>query len=308
MKKHPHHGLFLLSLLLALITVLVFAPDAFLTMLARAFLPWWSAGLFVLGVFAFWKRSNWFGGVSLCGAIAILPQVMVPAAEMLEPRTEHGLRLAHLNVFQGNDDYNAVIASVLEADADVISVQEVGPEWAVALSTALSEKYPHAQVVPRTNCSGIALFSKLPFKRAEVIEIARTPFIDATVEMDGRLLRVIAAHATSPGGYGRFLRRNEQLDALAGIIRDSGEPVVLIGDLNTVHWDDAYRRFCVVSGARPMNSSMELTWPSVGPFALMPLDHALIKGPLSPARFRSFRISGSDHRGLVAEIRHAHAS
>lgn len=308
MKKHPHLGLFLLSLLLSLITVLVFAPDAFLTMLARAFLPWWSLGLLLLGAFAFWKRSNWFGGVSLCGALAILPQVMVPSAEPLQPGSGHGLRLAHLNVFQGNGDHAAVIASVLEADADMVSILEVGPEWAVALYAALSERYPYQRVVPRTNCTGIALYSKRPFARAEVIEIARTPFIDATVEMDGGPLRVIAAHATSPGGYGRFLRRNAQLDALARIVRDSAEPVVLIGDLNTVHWDDAYRRFCAVSGARPINSSLELTWPSVGPFALMPLDHALIKGPLSPARLRSFCISGSDHRGLVADIRLAHAS
>lgn len=308
MNKRLHFELVLTALLLSAIVILVFAPDAFLTMHLRAFLPWWAMGAMVVGLAAFWKRFPLLGSVAFCGAVGIVPQTVVPSVGAVRTSDARGLRVAHLNVFQRNDDHASVIASVLRIDADVISVQEVGPEWASALRIALEPRYPHAVVVPRTNCTGIALFSRLPFQSAEVVEIAGTPFIDVSMWHSGVPLRVIAAHATSPGGYGRFVRRNRQLEELARMVRDSEIPVILVGDLNTVHWDDAYRRFCAVSGARPINSSLEPTWPSIGPFALIPLDHALIKGPLSPSRFRSFRISGSDHRGLVAEIRHAHAS
>lgn len=308
MTKRLHVEVVVTTMLLAVAVILVFSPDAFLPMLLRAFLHWWAMGLVVVGLAAFWNRLRLFGTAAFCSALGILPQTQVPAVDALRPGDAHGLRVAHLNVFQGNDDYAAVIASVLRFDADVISVQEVGPEWASALRSGLHERYPYAVVVPRTNCTGIALFSRSPFLRAEVIEIAWTPFIDVTVKQSGQEFRVIAAHATSPGGYGRFVRRNRQLEELARMVRDSDTPVILVGDLNTVHWDDAYQQFCIVSGARPINSSLQPTWPAIGPFALIPLDHALITGSLSASRFHSFRISGSDHRGLLTEIHRAHAS
>ncbi|HRH39321.1 MAG TPA: endonuclease/exonuclease/phosphatase family protein, partial [Flavobacteriales bacterium] len=120
--------------------------------------------------------------------------------------------------------------------------------------------------------------------------------------VDGRAVRLFAVHATSPGSFGHFRRRNEQLKALAEIVRNSGAPTFVIGDLNTVHWDGAYQRFCARSGMRPINSPFTITWPSVGPFALIPLDHALVSAEVDPSVLRSFNVSGSDHRGLYAEL------
>jgi endonuclease/exonuclease/phosphatase family metal-dependent hydrolase len=56
-------------------------------------------------------------------------------------------------------------------------------------------------------------------------------------------------------------------------------------------------------------SVSERTWPSLGPLALIPLDHVLLSPQLAPAAFRSFRIPGSDHRGIMATIAlHRHAT
>ena len=44
------------------------------------------------------------------------------------------------------------------------------------------------------------------------------------------------------------------------------------------------------------------TWPTLGPMALIPLDHVLIAGGITAEHVNTFEIPGSDHRGLVSNI------
>lgn len=299
--------LLLIATTLAITCVLILAPESYLPMLARAFMIWWSIGFFSLALFALWRRMHWWAVANALVSPLLLLQLEVQIAEPVAFRGNDVLRLAHMNVLQPNEDRAQAIATVLATDADLISVQEVSPEWARALMSALSDRYPYHHIEPRTNCYGIALFSRHPFDHVRTIHLAGAPLILADLRIAGEELRVYTVHATSPGSYEQYRRRNAQLHDLATMIGADARPTVIIGDLNTVHWDAAYRDFCVRSGSRPINSPFTITWPSVGPFALMPLDHALITGGLRAGRFTSFNISGSDHRGLLAEVHLDHA-
>ena len=293
--------------MLAIACVLVLAPDAYLPMLARAFMFWWAVLFALVALFAGVRKQWWWSIASVASALLVLLQVRTPLMEPMSSGGSHGLRIAHMNVWQPNEDRVRAIAAAVATEADLISVQEVSPEWALALQSALANDYPYHHIVPRTNCYGIALFSKKPFDSVRTITVAGAPFIEAMVNVEGEVVRVLAVHATSPGSYAHFRRRNVQLNALAEWIRTGNIPTLVIGDLNTVHWDGAYERFCARSGARPINSPFNITWPSVGPFALIPLDHALVSGGLRPTALSSFEVNGSDHRGLLAEVRLAHA-
>lgn len=299
--------LILVCALLALTCTLVFAPDAYLPMLVRSFLLWWAIGLLLLGAIAAWRKYWWLSLTCAVCSAAIMVQMHIPTALATEADHAPGLRVAHMNVWQMNTDHASAISAVLASDPDLISVQEVSPEWAAALAHGLERTHPYRHVVPQTNCYGIALFSRFPLLHARTIEIAGSQFIEAEVMVSGRPIRVLAVHATSPISYAHFCRRNAQLVALADRIAASDLPTLLIGDLNTVHWDQAYQRFCARSGARPVNSPYQITWPSVGPLAMIPLDHALVSGGLSSSSITSFKVAGSDHRGLVAEVHISHA-
>ena len=80
---------------------------------------------------------------------------------------------------------------------------------------------------------------------------------------------------------------------------------VLFGDLNTVPWDGSYRRFCARSGLLSTTPLLQRTWPSVGPLAVIPLDHVLISPSISTAGLRTVNVPGSDHRGLIADLHFA---
>lgn len=295
------------AVLLSMAVALAFAPDAYLPMLARSFIVQWPLFFLAAAAWAFWRRAWLVLSASLFCIVLLLPQQIMVEEVWAGRAGGPVLRVAHMNVLQPNTQFASAINSVQSADADLISVQEVSSEWASALKRAFAGTHPFHHIVPRTNCYGIALFSKHPFARVRTIMESGAPFIEAELDIAGERIRVFAVHATSPGSYVHYRMRNAQLKALAERIQGDPRPTLVIGDLNTVHWDGAYQRFCARSGMRPINSPAHRTWPSVGPIALIPLDHALVGFGLTPARVSTFDVSGSDHRGLLAEIHLPHA-
>lgn len=306
--RSPFRELLSTVIVLAVSVVIAFAPDAYLPMLVRAFIVPVIMCAVVLALGAVWHRWWWLAGAACAGGLVMLAQLVTPT------RTEGGaadraqgaaaLRVFHMNVLQPNTSYAEAIAQALQSQADIISVQEVDPRWAGELSRGLHHRYPYSHVVPRENCYGIALFSKVPFGRVETLESAGAPFIEACFDIGGRPLRLIAVHATSPISYGHFRRRNEQLRALGERIAHNDTSTIVVGDLNTVPWDQAFRRFCAQAGLRSGAPSAYRTWPSIGPFAAIPLDHILVTEDLASSDFTTVDIPGSDHRGLYAALHH----
>lgn len=298
----PHRELLPATLVLAIAVALAFSPDAYLPMLARAFLLQWSALFVVLAALLLWRKLRWTALSSALGCVLILPQYHQPVTEYEVQNGHASLRIAHLNVYQLNDRDDEVLRSAINSGADVVSLQEVDDDWADALRAGLASSYPYSHVEVRNNCYGIALFSKLPFMEVHTSEVERAPFIEAIVQTNDGPVRILSVHATSPISYGHFQRRNAMLKHLASAIDVRTMPTVLVGDLNTVHWDRAYRNFHTRSGLQPVNGPAMRTWPSIGPIALIPLDHLMISPGLGATDVQRFTIPGSDHRGLVADI------
>ena len=301
-SSSPHREHVPASIVLAIAVALAFSPDAYLPMLARAFLLQWSALFVVLAALLLWRKLRWTALSSAVGCLLILPQYYQPVTIRDVPSGSSTLRIAHLNVFQMNKYYDEVVQRTIASGADVVSVQEVDNDWAHALRVGLASKYPYMRVEARGNCYGIALFSKLPYAEVNTSEVQGVPYIEAIVQTNDGPVRIVSVHATSPISYAHFQRRNTLLAHLGEDIGRQAMPTVLVGDLNTVHWDRAYRTFSTRSGLQPVNSPGLRTWPSIGPIALIPLDHLMVSHGLGATALQRFTIPGSDHRGLVADI------
>lgn len=294
-------GPILAALLLAVAVVLAFAPDAFLTMLARAFLVQWAMAFAVLAVLCVWARAWWTTGAAVLAAGLVLYPPMASGATVPATAAD-ALKVAQLNVFQPNADHAEVVVAALGSGADVLSFQEVSPAWATVLEQRLAAAYPYHVAEPLNNCYGIALYSREPLKDARVLHLAGNPVVDVSLDTPQGPVRVIAVHAASPGSYPDFKRRNVQLEGLAQLVSASTVPTVVVGDLNTVSWDQAMQRLCARSGLREEEHTSTATWPSALGTALIPLDHVLVSPALGVSALRSFVIPGSDHRGLVAQL------
>lgn len=290
------------TLLLAVAVALAFAPDAYLPMLARAFLLQWCLAFGAVAVLMLWRGHWWSAAASFLGCVLILPQYQLPVSTTGTTEGGPSLRIAQINVFQMNLKRDEVLHCALASGAEVLSVQEVDTGWATALRDGLAVTHPYMHVVPRGDCYGMALFSKHPITDVHTRSVADVPYIEAMLRTPDGAVRVLSVHATSPISYSHFQRRNAMLRAVAARIAAQEVPTVMIGDLNTVHWDGAYKRFRAQSGMRPVNTPGLRTWPHLGPLALIPIDHVFVSPGIVATGVQHFTIPGSDHRGLRATI------
>ena len=293
----------LIALFVAVPTALVLGPDSFLLMLARAFMRQWVLVFVLLGAFFALRRWAWGAIVANAAAVLIAVQVPWPLSGVAKgPMGAHLLRVGQFNVLQPNDSKEAIIAAARTSGADVLSFQEVDDAWAVALDAALSPEFPYRRIIPRQDCYGIALYSRLPVDTMEVIDLLGAPAVRAVVRTAGGRVAVTAVHTRSPMPYGAFVKRNGQLEILANRLADQPLPQVVIGDLNAVGWDDALLRFRDRVGLKTIPAYEQATFPSMLGIALIPIDHVMGSFDLAINNTTTTHLRGSDHRALIADI------
>lgn len=283
--------------------------DGFPGVMALSFLPWGAVPLLVFAAWGACKGSVW---VAICAGlaalVAVLPLFRVPEPACQGAKDEHVGRVAHMNVHEANNRYDAVISAALLIRADILSIQEVDSIWLEKLEQGLAREYPWHLHGPGERNYGIALFSRIPFDRVEVLDLDGLPAIQALVTFDSVSLRVIAAHLRSPVSSPDWKQRNRQWSTLANLVTSSNTPTCLLGDLNTVPWDNAFVQFVATTGMHTGAGVLAPTWPAFTGFALIPLDHILLSKGCAMDAKETLTIPGSDHLGFVTRIRHCNAA
>ena len=290
------------ALVLAGSCVLAFSPDHFLPMLARSFLPQWAIGLALLAFVSLWRRRMVLGAGALVGSVLAAGQLRAPVREAAVGFHGQGVTIAHLNLLQPNRDKAEAIRAARAQGADVLAFQEVDTAWAVHLERELAGSHPHRLVVPRTDCYGIALYSRLPLEDLRAVDLAGSPAITATLPLEKGALRLWSVHARSPGGVDDMRVRNRQLQLLGEHLGRDGPRTVVMGDLNTVSWDDALWALCARTGLHVQGDALAATFPALMGAALIPIDHVLVGRELMASK-HTFTIPGSDHLGILSTVR-----
>jgi endonuclease/exonuclease/phosphatase (EEP) superfamily protein YafD len=226
------------------------------------------------------------------------------------PRDDVGiktsLRLMHANVFQSNKHYPGLLAAVIEAEPDIIVLQEVTEAWAEQVRP-LSEVYPHHEVVPRPGGSGMSLFSRYPLAGVEVLTLDASTYLAvlARINVDGTVVTLLSLHPPTPVRTHKFLNRNKQFSEAAVILRSSKGPRVLVGDLNTTMWSPYFQKLLAESGLRDAKLGFGVlpSWPQPLPgFLQIPIDHCLVSNDIRVAGISTGGGTGSDHRFLIVDL------
>lgn len=257
-----------------------------------------------LGLLLLFKylRSPWLTGAIAAGVV--LNAVLVLPWYVGEDETSGGveLKLLHANVLSSNTEYDRLIRLLDTEAPDLVMLQEVSPDWLVALDE-LRADYPYSYAEAREGNFGIALFSRVPLR--SVSHFDSPPFgyptIVASLDIDGQVLHFIGTHPMIPVSGTFYDARNEQLAGVARLLGKQAEPKILVGDLNLSQWDINYKRLEQQGGVRNARKGFGIlpTWPVFIPFAMIPIDHVLVSETISVTGFYSGPRIGSDHLPLV---------
>jgi len=260
-----------------------------------------------------WRRfAQWsIGSVSLvlAGCQAVQPEGQSPFSEKagkrgpsLAPPT---LRVLTYNVRYTKPNFDGVVAAILQADADVVCLQEVDDAWRAALGERLSGRYPHM------------VFGKGFFRAGGKAALARGPLAERALRRPSNsLFPVLLVRAETPLGPVELLNVHLRPPQWAGTakahrkemskaceLRDGNLPLIVLGDFNEGDEGGAATWLAEqgLTNALRQFAPDEATWQWRGKHlaAYARFDHVFYSG-LRCVSARVIDTDASDHRPVLA--------
>lgn len=262
--------------------------------------------LFALGR---WRAAAAGAVVVAIAGVSVAPAALNsvdPADAQTLTTASPPLRIAMANILFANPTPEAAIDDLLAADADIVIALEV-TEGFLRRAERLDAAYPH-RVTPLApeRFFFVAVWSRTPLRAASAGGGRGATPLHARASLEApAAVEVIGLHMSWP-----ILGRQErELDALAAFLGPRDGARIVIGDFNAAPWGDAVARVERAAGVRRVGG-LTLTWTRMRPFLVtgligLPLDHAFVSDGVFVSNHRSFVVRGSDHLGLVLDIRAA---
>ena len=212
------------------------------------------------------------------------------------------IRIISFNVKEQNADRSRAVEYFGESKADIIVVVEVHTPWIVDLE-ALAGEYPYRAGIVHT---GTVVFSKIPIVDKKADWVGTRAIVTVTLKAEGKMLRLVTAHPTSPVRRKYHSRRGRLLDETARIASEAGKEgeVILIGDLNLTPFSPYFGDFVAASGLRDARRGFGFrpTWPTFMPLLYVPIDHCLVSDGIAVHTFTTGPRLGSDHLPIIVDI------
>lgn len=214
------------------------------------------------------------------------------------PSGESEFKVAHLNLTNAGS-LSVVLEAVRAANADLVSVHEVTPDWAGLLKDSLSGQYPFHHTMVDIGIFGMAIYSKYGLVALDTFYYQEIPNLRGCLDKSGEKICFVSVH-TEPALNSYSLKRlNDHLGVVSGEVLATGFPVVVIGDFNSVSWSNEIQDFLGQTGLMVSRTGF-LPYPFVNTSSLfkIPLDHIFYTGELQCTSFGNLIDKGSNHLGI----------
>ncbi|MFD9892174.1 endonuclease/exonuclease/phosphatase family protein [Amycolatopsis sp. NPDC059027] len=262
------------------------APLAVLVAVLALVLRRWTLGVLALVV---------------AGAVAVL---VVPRFSVVDQRAVQGrtLRVLASNLYVGSADPREIVDLVRSNQVDVLNLVELTPDALRRLDQAgLFTLLPYRVVHTDPGVEGSGIVSRFPLTETQLTgeSAAKQPGARADLG-DGVVIELVAVHPISPDVDSR--RWEQEMKDLSAAEGEHGIRI-LAGDFNAT-LDHAGFRTVLARGyldaAQQRGKSLTPTWHTAAP--LVALDHVVVDRRAAVRDFRVFKVPGSDHRAVYAEI------
>jgi len=254
-----------------------------------------------------WRERRAVAALLLCammiGCWPLLRAAWEPRAPLPTPDA-HQIRIAsaNLNVYNAKELRTPAIHAVLAQHPGLFALVET-----ISSSDRVDiplDEYPHQIWQPQLHRKWhdcVALISKYPILHSVIHDLDSEPYIEATLDIDGRRLHVLVVHTQSPWSPSNWRERDLQLRDIGAIVTDLVQkdpaPVLLMGDWNLSVASPAWTDLRANASIQRVSQHEPATWRSeLGPFGIT-IDHLMVRD-LALGYQQAFHIPGSDHRGL----------
>ena len=201
------------------------------------------------------------------------------------------VEVANYNVSASNENFVSTIEAILAEDADVISVQEIDPNWLNVLDEALALVYPYSTSVFRPeNFQGIGIYSKQPLTQVDTFYYEDIPNLKFKMDVGGQEVCFLSAYIYPEFSTIDYQRKQEHLTELCASLNDENLPIITLGDYNEVQWSgyiQNFRKTCQLNDSRRFP-----TWVK------RPTDHIFYSKHFECVGFKSINTQDASHLGI----------
>jgi endonuclease/exonuclease/phosphatase (EEP) superfamily protein YafD len=271
-------------------------------------LQWAALALAGCLILAATGHAGWAALAFLIAAIqalicAPLMNSRAPAQDSTVPAPSAQMRLAAINVWYRNHQFQRVIDFIARERPDFVLLAEVTAAWEQALAP-LNAAYAHRFTTRGRRGTGLLLLSRWPMQAKVLPGYSDVePAVSATVVIKELSLQLLSVHTSWPLGPADSALRNRQLALIGEFARSHSGPLIVLGDLNvspfSPHFQTLLRDSHLKSAAQGFG--WQPTWPTFLPPAGIQIDHALMGAGVFVTSFRRGSQVGSDHLPIVLD-------
>lgn len=244
--------------------------------------------------------------LSMPNALSVVPYLTpLIVGRSVAALPEQRLSIIMLNVNYRSRDFESTLNYIASSPSDIVVVSEYTPEWESALA-ALESDYPYQIGKSRPDPWGLAVFSKHPFVRAELLDLGVKDSVHAhlVIDLDGTPLEIFAVHLMVPTTGDKAGMRNRQLAVLAEHMSLTKNPRMLVGDMNITPFSPFFDDFLGATGLvdTRLPFGLHFTWPTTALPIWIPIDHCLADPSILFQSVRTGPPFGSDHYPLEITV------
>lgn len=235
-----------------------------------------------------------FAGFACAAALCIfLKDASNNTLKLPKENTEAKLNVAHINLSNLTFEFSDLKSMLDEEKIDLVSFQELTPDWNIVLNDLLKDEFPFSKSEVRIDPYGMALFSRIPFKTTDSFKCADKPNLKLTVEKEGKQFQVICSYLTPALDQKSIETASTQLTRIADEIKKSEHPLIALGEYNMVYWTNEIREFR--SDTKLTNSRRGLSDGNLR----VPYDHIFFSEGLECTEFKEMKDDEQNYVGIM---------
>ncbi len=151
--------------------------------------------------------------------------------------------IAHVNLSYIDQGYEELLSLIDELNPEIISFQEVTPDWDFVLKSNLSQKYPSKYSLVRFDTYGMAIYSQKRFTKVDTFMYQNIPNIRTEYDMGGQAMTILSSYLLPPLSRSATVSMENHLELISQKVLETNTPLFAIGDYNLVPWSNEVREF-----------------------------------------------------------------
>ncbi len=285
-----------IGILLVMVTLVVmFPPEMSFLKRGAEYAVHIMIGMLLVGMLlmVFNQKKLMYLALFCCSILALFLKNSSNSALIFPARNaQPNLSILHINLSNIGGEYESFLKRLDRLDADIISFQEVTPDWDLMLKANLSNKYKAEYSQVRIDPYGMAVYSKKPMIRKDTFNFKDVPNLRLEFVIEGKKLSLLSSYILPPVNNKSRLNVQEHFNLLSDKIKNIKAPLIALGDYNLVPWSNEVRNLRDETKLKVSRRTI-----AVSRFQI-PYDHILFSSELECIDFEEIEDDQTNHIGI----------